>query len=54
MCGRIGTDGYVGVSLSASVGATRLLCALEPWLRLNVQISVIGVDCYEEVVQKAF
>jgi hypothetical protein len=27
---------------------------LEPWLRLNLEISVVGVDCHEEVVQEAF
>jgi len=31
-----------------------LLCALEPWLRLNLEISVVGVDCHEEMVQEAF
>jgi uncharacterized protein YbjQ (UPF0145 family) len=30
------------------------LCTLEPWLRLNLEISVVGVDCHEEVVQEAF
>lgn len=44
----------------AGVSATRLvlpprglLCILESWLRLNFQVSVIGVDRHEEVMQEA-
>jgi hypothetical protein len=31
-----------------------LLCALEPRLRLDLEISVVAVDCHEEVVQETF
>ena len=30
------------------------LRTLEPWPSLNSEISVVGVDCHEEVVQEAF
>jgi hypothetical protein len=31
-----------------------LLCILQPWLRLDLKVSVVGVDRYEEVMQEAF
>lgn len=48
---------YEGIQQSAAMGIitlNELLCALEPWLRLNLEISVVGVDCHKEVVHEAF
>jgi hypothetical protein len=37
-----------------ALSAGALSCVLKPWLRLNLQISVVGVDGHNEVVQEAF
>src|SRR5215467_7580469 len=30
-----------------------LRCILEPWLRLDFEVAVVGVDSHEEVIQEA-
>ena len=36
------------------IAVMRGLCTLQPWLRLDLEVSVVSVDCHEEVMQEAF
>ena len=47
---------YEGIQQSAAMGIitlNELLCVLKPWLGVNFEVSIVGVDRHEEVVQEA-
>jgi hypothetical protein len=54
--GLMSTTALAASSLAEAVilQSSGLLCTLQPWLGLDLEVSVVGVDRHEEVMQEAF